>query len=336
MTSSPSARRSQASSQRGALLLALAASFLSLTAEAQVKPLVASHPLEFIRSPPDVTVKQTATLQAEFERAVREAGADSPNSFALDSAFTNLKRKDCALANDCLASFAQKASSLYGLHVSVDVDIKEMIILTGRVVRNDGVLMAGPKTVSQALKKEPFPKGVKWLMTKLLKEELLIGDLPSVRSVEVKPLPTPVVDAGVMTTPDAGVQITPEQPVDAGVLPPPPPPPQLESPLRSAGLITAITGGGVAVLGGALFTAGRLDAGKYFDENGFLKSAAGASNARGALTMQAVGVTLGIVGVAAAGAGFVMWLMGAPPEKTSIFVAPDRGGAMIGISGELP
>lgn len=312
---------------RGVLSVAVVG--LSAVAVAQ-GPSVAPFPLAVKRAPADFTKKNEEALQAELRKVVRDVGAQVPNSFVLSTALGDLKRQDCDVENMCLAALAMRADALYGLYVSVDFDVLKTVSVAGRVVRSDGQPMGAPKSVSLPLGKDTFAAVTKVLMTRLLKEELRLAELPSVRPATVAV--EPAVDAGVVTS---------VAPVDAGVvaeLPPPPMPPALESPLRPAGIVTSSVGGAALVTGIILFIAGRAAAATELRSDGVLLPSGDGAKARGAMTSQQLGLGFVFGGVGALVGGLVMFLL-SPDQTPAVFrpwLSPREAGAVVGISGEIP
>ncbi|MBL8941219.1 MAG: hypothetical protein JNM69_42130 [Archangium sp.] len=306
---------------------------LSAVAVAQPNaPTVAPYPLEVLAR--GVDGAKVEELQAVSARLLVTAGVTVQPKLTMKAAVERLKRQDCATEDDCLRQLAILANALYGLYSSVEATPKSVTV-SGRVVRDDGKRVAGPEKVVEDRKPgEPVDVVAKRALPKLF-AALKVGALPSVRESAVPVKPVEPVKPPEVTVVDAGVS-------DAGIteLPPPPPPPALESPLKPVGVVAAISGGALLVGGSALVLVGRGQAATVLGADGAFKAggtADDATKARSATTMQTVGATLAVVGVAAGAAGLVMMLMApAEPSKTTMLVAPVPGGAAVMLTGELP
>lgn len=313
--------------------LVCALSLLCSLSWAQTGPSIAPFPLNLRRVPTGFTAKNEEGLSAEVRKALRDTGASVPNSFKIDQALAELKRQDCDLENECLSTFALKAGTLYGLYVSIDLNVQGVVVVSGRVVRSDGVLVAEQKSLSRPLGKEAFALVAKDLVTKLFKDQLKLSALPVAKPVFVKPPEVaPVVDAGVAAVAPL--------PVDAGVLLPPPPPPLEEGPLKTVGFVSVAVGGAAAVTGAILFAAGSnsartIQAGAIVPKGEETPEQAAAAY-RQAQTLQPAGVTLLGAGAAIAAAGVVFILL-SPSAGPRISMTPlPGGGAFVGVEGELP
>jgi hypothetical protein len=293
---------------------------------AQTAPTVAPFPVDFPRGE---LAGETEALRSEFRELIRKAGAQLPGGAELKAAFTELKRTDCDVENACLTAFAGNAGALYGLYASVDVGIKTTVV-TGRVVRIDGKEFGRVRALTAPT---PAKKtgAVRGLLQQLV-TELKLGELPPTRGTEVATASP--VDSGV----PAVVAATPVVPPDAGVSlpPPPPPPPALDSPVKPVGIVTAVTGGALAVTGLIALVVGRGQAVSYFDEMGALRVGADVAGAQGARTLQGVGVGLLSGGAAAAAVGVVLTMLAPGEPKPVVSFVPAGGGGVVLLSGELP
>lgn len=293
---------------------------------------LAPFPLQVKRAPADFTAKSDEALQADFRKMLREAGVQVPNSFQLNTALGELKRQDCDRENQCLSLLAVKADTLYAMYVAVDFDLAKNVIVSGRVVRSDGVAVADTRTVQQGLGRETFASVAKLLLARLVKDELKVASLPAAKPVEVKP-PEPVADAGVA--------VAPVEPVDAGVMTPPPPPPLEESPLKTIGYVAAGVGGAAVVTGAILFGIGSgaaraVNADGAIVPNPMETPENAAKSYKQAQGLQPAGLAVLGVGAALAAAGVVLVFV-APASAPKVSVIPlQGGGAMVGIEGELP
>ncbi len=315
--------------------LGCAVSLLCSLSWAQSGPSIAPFPLNMRRVPPGFTAKNEEALAAEVRKAIRDTGATVPNVYKIEQALAELKRQDCDLENACLSTFALKAGMLYALYVSVDLNVQGVLVVSGRVVRSDGVLVAEQKSLSRKLGKDPFAVVAKDLVTKLLGDELKLSALPVAKPVAVvKPIevaPPVVADAGVSTVP---------LPVDAGVLLPPPPPPLEVGPLKTVGFVSVAVGGAAAATGAILYAVGSgaartIQSGAIVPKGNETPEEAGKSY-RQALALQPAGVALLGVGAAIAAVGVVFVVM-SPSTGPRVSMAPlPGGGAFVGLEGELP
>lgn len=283
---------------------------------AQAKPSVMLFPLEFKRVPAAMPKADRDGLVSDAERLLRVAGAQLPDLAKGEAALADLKRQDCEREDACLQQLAQKAETLYALYVNVDFKLEGQVVVTGRVVRDDGKLVSPLTTVT-------LPKGANEKHRDIAKNALTglydllkVKDLPAVREVAqpVAVLPPPVVTE----------------------LPPPPPPPAEvkvapsgPSPLAK-GLVYA--GAGVAVAGIATLIAGvgfGGSAGKTEVGNDlYATDAQAAANLATGRTLTTVGfVGLGL-GAAAAAVGAVLWAT-TPGAPQVTFMPTAQGGALV-------
>jgi hypothetical protein len=285
---------------------------------AQAKPSVMLFPLEFKRVPSAMPKADRDGLVSDAERLLRVAGAQLPDLAKGEAALADLKRQDCEREDACLQQLAQKAETLYALYANIDFTLEGQVVVTGRVVRDDGKLVSPLQTVR-------LPKGAnekhrdigKNALTGLY-ELLKVKELPAVREVA-----QPVV----VVTPPVEVKKDP---------PPPPPPAEVKvtpsgpSPVAK-GLVYA--GAGVAVAGLATLVAGAGiggSAGKTTLENGDVYAAdpQAAANLATGRTLTAVGfVGLGL-GAAAAAVGAVLWAT-TPGAPQVTFMPTAQGGALV-------
>lgn len=313
--------------------LVCAFSLLCSLSWAQTGPSIAPFPLNVRRVPTGFTAKSEEALSAEVRKALRDTGASVPNAFKIDQALAELKRQDCDLENECLSTFALKSGMLYGLYVSIDLNVQNVVVVSGRVVRSDGALVAEQKSLSRPLGKDSFAVIAKDLVTKLFRDELKLNALPVAKPVFVKPPEvTPTIDAGVATAAPV--------PVDAGVLMPPPPPPLEEGPLKTVGFVSVAVGGAAAVTGAILFVAGsgsaRAIQGGAIVPKGDETPGQAAASYRQAQTLQPAGVALLGAGAAIAAAGAVFILLAPSPGPRVSMMPLPGGGAFVGVEGELP
>jgi hypothetical protein len=292
------------------------------------QPTVTPHPVDVMTR--DVTPAQIETLQKEYRRLLSLAQVTMPPRATLTSAMAELKRQDCATSDDCLRRLAVLGGTLYALYVTAVRDPDGSTTLTGRVVRDDGKLALGP------IVKKEFRKGTEGADATMVRAlnaliaEARLGQLsPSREAMTV--VTTPVEKA------DAGVAVALVESADAGVAWTAPPPPPLEpSPLKTAGTVTLVTGGGVALLGAILLGAGANEASTLNVQGGAVAREQ-AERAVTANTLQGLGTGLLIAGGVGAAAGLVMRMVApeAPVSKVSISAAPVPGGASVVIGGAL-
>ena len=117
------------------------AAWAAEAAAQDVKPTVAPAPLELRRKPEAISKKDADGLSIEFDRLVRAAGARIPTPSEMTAALTALKRQDFASSDEALAQLAQKAQTLYAIHVQLDYPVTGTVVGVGKVVRADGKRM---------------------------------------------------------------------------------------------------------------------------------------------------------------------------------------------------
>jgi hypothetical protein len=299
---------------------------VALSSLAQAQPTLTPHPIEVLTR--GVSKAQLEVLQNEYRR-VLTGQVIMPANRAILSAVADLKRQDCAVSDDCLKKLAVLGGSTYAMHVSGTQDPKGNALMVARVVREDGKLMIGPVTLKEPKKgSEPIEVTMMRGLSALL-GGMNFSQLPSSREVTPPSQPPPVAVV------DAGVVVTPAEPVDAGVVFTMPPAPPLEaSPLKSVGTVTLIAGGSVALIGGVLFGIGKAQASGLSIKDGAVRTDQ-APSAVVSNTLQGVGVSALAVGGSAAVAGLVMMLIApAEPKKVTASVAPVPGGSMVLVGGE--
>lgn len=289
----------------------------SATAGAQVKPPVAAYPLDVLVR--GVSDAQVAELQSESRRLLG-LEATLPDGLVLEAAVTMLQRKDCDVDDGCLKQFAVNAKSLYALYAVLESDVKQkQIIAKGRVVREDGVLVVPPKSVTITRKgKDPVDVALREAL-KTLYAELKVSALPATREQPVvKKDPDPI-----KKDPD---------------LPPPPPPPLVDTGAgqRTAG--KAILIGGAAVLvGGVVLSGAGCGFGCSVSPNGPGGSIPDsqlrqATTGRDLMTVGFVGVG---VGAAATALGLIVLASAPAAPVTSVSVVPTAGGGVVQIGGQF-
>lgn len=288
---------------------------------------VVPHPLEFDPRPELVSVSDK--LKGAWVEAVREAGdVVTPSRRELDAALLEVGRRDCRTSNDCLAALALKGAGLYAVHAMVELTEAGVFVVTSRVVRDDGKLMAS-FTAQQPRgdKKKPLVPVVKQLLLDVIKG-LAVKTLPAFKEAVVAP---PVVVTAPPPPPPA---------VTAPIIDETPAPP-LEPPGRTRKLVAFSVmgaGGAVGLAGGSLLFVARAQAAALMvDARGFLPSSADADTVRrasSANTLHLAGLIAVGVGAAAIVAGLVVLLTG--PSEASVAFLPVAGGGVAVVGGPLP
>lgn len=286
---------------------------------AQAKPSVMLFPLEFKRVPSAMPKADRDGLVSDAERLLRVAGAQLPDLAKGEAALADLKRQDCEREDACLQQLAQKAETLYALYANVDFTLEGQVVVTGRVVRDDGKLVAPLQTVRMPKGAQEKHRDIGKNALTALYELLKVKELPAVREVAqpVVGVPPPVV---VVTDP-----------------PPPLPPSEVTKPASSGPSPVAkalvYAGAGAAVAGLAALVAGAGvggAAGKTDLGNGavYATDAQAAANLATGRTLTTVGfVGLGL-GAAAAAAGAVLWATSSSGPQVT-FVPTAQGGALV-------
>ncbi len=289
---------------------------LSAGAWAQgAKPSVMSFPLEFKRVPAAVTKAEREGLTSDAERLLRAAGAQLPDFAKAEQALAELKRQDCEREDACLQQLAQKAETLYALYANVDFTLEGMVVVTGRVVRDDGKLVAPLQTVTLPRGKDKHRDVAKNALVALY-ELLKVKELPPVREVAQPVVATvePKKVEPVVVTPPVVTQPGPSEPSPVAKT------------LVYAGAGVAVAGLAAAIAGAAVGGgAGKLRVG---NEGLYATDAEAAANLATGRTLTTVGfVGLGL-GAAAAAVGAVLWAS-TPSSPKVTFVPMAQGGAFV-------
>ncbi len=275
---------------------------------------------------PDATLqKHEAAFQSAFFDVVdRQSGATVASQPEAAAALTKTARQDFRESDESLSKFADKARSLYALHAWLQLGPKKTLILSGRVVRDDGKLMKSG-SASSALGTKPADS-LKALTEELLKQ-LDVGSYPTTREVAVAVAP-----------PDKPVEVKPSPVVE-----PPPPLPPVDmtdhgAGQRTAGTALLILGGAVAVAGGLVAGVGAGSGFRVELVDGVAASSSDAQTlaaAQGAVTAGLI--CAGVGGLTAAVGAIVLGTAAAPPAKgvENISLAPVPGGAMVGFGGRF-
>jgi hypothetical protein len=278
-------------------------------------PSVMPFTLDVQRVAPGFTKNEAEELRNELPRLLRVANLNIPLAMAQQSALVALKRQDCDRDDGCLQQLAQKAQTLYAMHASVDFTLEKNVVVTGRVVSDEGVLVRRLQTVTLPKGKAPFMTVAREGLTKLI-ADLELTKLPTSRAV----VPPPVV---VVQPLDAPVVVKPQ--IEAL------PPPAIEASLgtrRTVGYVTAGAGIAAIIVGGLVyFLAPRV----AFDENGNVVRGYEAQ-VDPTRRQQGAGLAVLGVGLAAVVVGGVLWGL-EPATQPTVSIAPIAGGASCVVGG---
>ena len=307
---------------RTTLMLLCLSAFGALADE--TKPSLVTVPLD-VDLDPALQKLELKLRNAYFDVLDRKSGAALVLKGETNKALLETKRQDFRESDEGVGRLAEKAGALYGMYAFYEYTPKKVLILTGRIVRDDGKLMKSAQ-VQQPRGKDSFEEALKVLTLKLC-EQLEISKLPTAKEVVVAPPPveTPPVEAKKDPPPD---------------FVPPPPPPMLEvrdedAGKRSAGKALFGTGVAVGVVGGIVAGVG-AGIGYGVPRNAH-QQALTENDARTAATAQSL-VTGGCIGaglgVVAAIVGGVMWGT-AKPSPVSVSAVPTAGGGFVSVGGEF-
>lgn len=286
-------------------------------------PSLMPFPLELKRTPPAVDALARLGLQQEWLAVVRQTGAQVPDAAKIDKVVGEVKRQDCEREDQCLVQLAARAGTLYALYANLDTTLDGAVVMTGRVVREDGLLVGSLESVRVAVSKGPFKDYARSAMTQLL-AKLKIAQLDPNRP---KPAVVEVATRPPETKPNAEVGVPPPPP-SAGVTASPPaaspdmaPGPSLVligvSLVGAGGVIAAIgagIGGGVQ-LQGTQVPIGQLDT---------------ILAARTLTTVGFIGMGLGVVSAAIGG---VLW--GTSKPRVAVNFGVDGRGAWVQLGGRF-
>jgi hypothetical protein len=296
-----------------------------VAAAQEPRPTVAPFPLELRRVPSGFSKKEREDLQKIFPILLRAAGAAVPDAARLSAATNELKRQDCDREDACLAQLAKLSGSLYAVYVGVDYTLEKHVVVTGRVVRDDGVVSRALQTVDivkEGAFRDVARDGVNQLLSKLD-----VMRLPSVREVAVvKKDPEPVIKK------DPDPIVTKKDPDP--LVPPPLPPVDTGAGQRTAGMALLIGGGAVALAGGVIAGVGGGMAGGI-ERDGNVTTSAGAKTAAEARTLTGVGFAVLGVGAAAGVLGGLLFAMAPSAPVSSVSVVPVNGGGVVQFGGQF-
>ena len=300
---------------------------LASVASAQdAAPSVAPARLNIVRAPKNTSSKELEELRTDFLRLLRKSGANLPDSATLEVARKDLKRDDCDRDDDCLKQLAAFAHTLYGIYVEVDFTLSGAVVASGRIVRDDGKLIAPLKSVTIPKGNDAFNDIARVAITRLLEE------LGMARLAPTKPTPT-------------AVEVVPPPTLDT----PPPTPPLVVVETTSTGRIVSYTIGALAVIalatGFGLLISGQLDAARVpvNANNIFLgpPNAESSDIAAGIRTKRTIGTAVTAVGAAAAATAIILFFVSpavdsGPSAKPLALVAPSEHGAGVVFQWRLP
>lgn len=269
----------------------------------------------------------TEQLQKRFFSSARDSsGLNLALRLEAETAIGASGLHDFKTNDASLARLAQLAKVLYAGYATLVLTPKNELVLTARMVRDDGEVVSTAQAIAPR-GKGPIPDEVVALTEKLF-FDLRTKELP-----DAKPAPAPKAPVVV-------VEVKQDEPrPPARVEPPPPPPPLLEiagepaskpgSNLRPIGFAVAGVGAAAAVGGAVLYaTAGsvRRDA----SGNVFFEDVSQVTDIR---TKQGVGLGLLVGGGVMAGAGLVMALLFANPAPAAVAIVPTGDGAVLSLGG---
>ena len=153
-------------------------------------------PLEFKRTPSGFSGEDKEGMQREYTRLLRLAGALVPDFARYELALKELKRQDCEREDACLVQLAKQSQSLYALYASVDYTLEGAVVVSGRVVREDGKVASPTETVKLPKGRDAFKDIAKNALVQLF-AQLKIGELSATRPVEavkIEPVKEPIKD----------------------------------------------------------------------------------------------------------------------------------------------
>lgn len=273
----------------------------------------------------------TEQLQKRFFSAARDtSGMNLALRLEAETAIGASGLHDFKTNDASLARLAQLAKVLYAGYATLLLSPKNELVLTARIVRDDGEVVA----TAQAL----APRGKAAIPEELVAlTEKLFVDLRTKELPDVKPSVAPKAPVVVVE-----VKQVEEAKPPAAVEPPPPPPPLLEiagEPASKPGSNLRPIGFGVAGAGAALAAGGAIlyaTAGTVRRDpatgNVYFEDVAKVTEVR---TKQGVGLGLLVGGGVMAGAGLVMALLFATPAPATVAVVPTQDGAVLSLGGEF-
>lgn len=302
-------------------ILVLLGSLLAGSVSAQaIKPSVMPYPVQVKRGPAAFPREAREAVQREYQRTLRVGGAALPAFARYEGALKGFARTDCDRDDGCLAELARRAEALYGLYVTLDLNLEGDVTAAGRVVRDDGVMVRSPVMVSKPLGAASFEEAASATFAELF-TRLLIADLPVTRAVAASErVPAPVAPARVETP----LEVASSTPAPA---------PVADRPL--APLFLLVTGGAVALVGASVAIAGGVigfSAARDSSRNALGNTLAN----EGAGPDLAFGRTLTAAGFVGLGAGVAMAVAGLflfPAKAPTVSLALGAEGPVVAVGG---
>jgi hypothetical protein len=286
---------------------------------AQEPGVIVVHPLEFKKAPLDFNKKTADDMQVELKRLTKKSGQKL-------CATPKDGKSDCETNDASLRELATEAKSLYALYANVDLSLDNLVIAIARVVRDDGVLIRGPKTVRLPLGKDKFADVSRVALAKAI-EDLELRTLPKVRTASaIKETPEIVKpkESEVMLKPPEVVSMPPEvvKPIETK---------SHSGWMKPSGLIIGGVGAVTAIIGAVVFVTAPA-APETVNKIPFESSDAAVARQ----STHGAGVALIGAGVGVAAVGAILFL--AAPESASkpmVSVAPTANGATFSVQGRF-
>lgn len=275
------------------------------------KPSLIPVPLTFKQTPPGFSKEDRETVQREYIRLLRLAGALIPDFGRYELALKDLDRDACEKDDQCLAQFARKGESLYSLYASVDYSAEGDMVVSGRVVRDDGVPASAQEKVNVTKGADSYKDMAKNALINLF-TQLKIGDLSATREeapvVKAEPAPAEApLPMPMVTVQDTGRE------------------------RRSVGKGVVIAGAAAAAAGGVLAGVG---AGVGFGQEVNQRNVTPAQ-LEDLVTARTL-TTIGFIGIGAgaltAAIGAILWGT-APAAPAQVSVLPVHGGGGVVVVG---
>ncbi len=285
-----------ASRRLGLVVLLVAAGAQAQTA----RPTVVTYPLDLDPNPA-LTRVEPALREAYQDALQDKAGVLTPSKAEIEEAYAATRRQDCRESNDCLAQLATKAATLYAVYGALEYSAKRQLVLHGRVVRDDGKLMATAR--AEASVEGNVVDALRGLAPQFF-EQLGLRAL------------APFKEAGVAAASGPGAVVVAAPPADG-------------APLRLAGMVLTGVGAAAAVAGGVVFaSAGTI---RTQGSNVLVEDA---PKVAGVQAAQGAGVALLVAGAGTAALGGVLWMLA--PKAPRVALIPTAGGAFVHVGGEFP
>lgn len=285
------------------------------------KPSLVAAPLELDPNP-SLTRFEPQLKAAFFATLEDRSGTLLLSMKEAELAKKNARRDDFRTSDESLKRFAQEARVLYALFAVLEYTPRKQLVLTGRVVRDDGKMMKAAQI--QLSKGEDTIVELMKPLTMQLIAQLELATLPNFKEASPDPVKEPVKEPG-------------KDPVKETIkdFPPPPPPPLVDTGAgqRIAGKGLLFAGAGVALVGGVLAGVGAgVGYGLSLEQQEVPASRLQAINTARALT--SVGFVGAGVGAASAVVGAIL-LGTAPPPVSRVSVVPIVGGGVVQFGGQF-